>query len=252
MISPEVFHWAVIGWIAIAVAIFPFLFKTVAPFGRHTHERMGPMISNRAGWILMESPAIWWFSWLFLAGPVIKNPVTWLAFIMWMVHYANRVLLFPFRTRTKGKLMPVAIVASAFFFQLTNGFFVGYALTWIDNPGNNDLYGWNVVTGFGLFALGFFINQWSDHILINLRKPGETGYKIPRGFLFEYVSCPNFFGEILEWIGFAVVCWNFAGLSFALWTIANLVPRAWAHHQWYVKTFSDYPDNRKIVIPFLY
>ena len=32
-----------------------------------------------------------------------------------------------------------------------------------------------------MFVAGMIINIHSDHILRNLRKPGETGYKIPRG-----------------------------------------------------------------------
>ena len=32
-----------------------------------------------------------------------------------------------------------------------------------------------------MFLVGMAINIHSDHILRNLRKPGETGYVIPRG-----------------------------------------------------------------------
>jgi hypothetical protein len=40
-------------------------------------------------------------------------------------------------------------------------------------------------------------------------------------------------------------------LSFAIWTIANLLPRALQHHRWYQQTFSEYPAERKAVIPFI-
>ncbi len=36
------------------------------------------------------------------------------------------------------------------------------------------------VLGFVLFLAGMAINWQADSILRNLRKPGETGYKIPR------------------------------------------------------------------------
>ena len=84
-----------------------------------------------------------------------------------------------------------------------------------------------------------------------MRKPGETGYKIPKGGLFKYISCPNHFGEILEWIGFAIMCWNLAAFAFAIWTVANLIPRAVSHHKWYKENFENYPTKRKAVIPFL-
>jgi len=35
--------------------------------------------------------------------------------------------------------------------------------------------------GIALFISGMVINIHADHILRNLRKPGETGYKIPQG-----------------------------------------------------------------------
>ncbi len=47
---------------------------------------------------------------------------------------------------------------------------------------------------------------------------GEKGYKIPRGGMFEYISGANFFGEILEWAGFALAAWSLPAFAFALFT----------------------------------
>ena len=96
-----------------------------------------------------------------------------------------------------------------------------------------------------------YINQSSDTILINLRDNNNDNYKIPYGGFFKYVSCPNYFGEILEWLGFAILTWSFSGLAFMLWTCFNLIPRAIRHHKWYKKKFKEYPKNRKSIIPFL-
>ena len=95
------------------------------------------------------------------------------------------------------------------------------------------------------------INVSSDEKLIHLRKKSTSGYQIPRGGLFEKISCPNFFGEIVEWAGFAIICWSLPALSFFVWTFCNLVPRALAHHKWYRSNFSDYPPGRKAVFPFI-
>ena len=59
--------------------------------------------------------------------------------------------------------------------------------------------------GLFLFLLGMGINVHSDSVLRGLRAPGETGYRIPHGGLFSHVSAPNYFGETLEWCGFAAV-----------------------------------------------
>ena len=88
-------------------------------------------------------------------------------------------------------------------------------------------------------------------MLIQLRKPGETGYKLPRGGLYERVTCPNYLGELLEWVGFAIASWSLPGLAFAVYTAANLVPRALANRRWYRERFPDYPSERKALIPFL-
>ena len=69
--------------------------------------------------------------------------------------------------------------------------------------------------------------------------------------MFRLISCPNHFGEILEWIGYFLIAFNFAALSFALWTFFNLVPRALNHHEWYNEYFDNYPKKRKAVLPYL-
>jgi 3-oxo-5-alpha-steroid 4-dehydrogenase 1 len=109
-----------------------------------------------------------------------------------------------------------------------------------------------VCVGVALFAAGFFTHVWADRGLRRLRMPGEEGYKVPRGGLFEYISSPNYFGEILEWSGWALAAWSLPGLAFALFTVANLVPRAHANRAWYQQTFPDYPKERKRVIPFIF
>ncbi len=237
-------------WIALGVAVFPLTLFLTAPFGRHTDQRYGPAINNRLGWMIMESPAIWCFSAVFLLGVQPGCSAAWLLWLFWMIHYTNRGLIFPVRLRTTGKQIPVVIVVSAFAFQVINGVLNGaglhaakYTAHWLTGPG--------FIIGCLAFFVGWGINLRSDQILLSLRKPDETGYRIPRGGLFRWVSCPNFLGEIIQWIGWAVMCWNLAGLSFAIWTIANLVPRGLAHHRWYAKNFADYPAERKAIVPKL-
>lgn len=145
--------------------------------------------------------------------------------------------------------MPVVIMFSAMGFNLMNGFSMGYFManfatydnTWFTTP--------QFIVGFSIFLLGMIINWEADHRLIHLRKPGETGYKIPQGGFFRWVSCPNLMGEIIEWGGFAILMWSLPGVSFFIWTFANLAPRAMSHHKWYLEKFEDYPKTRKAVIP---
>jgi 3-oxo-5-alpha-steroid 4-dehydrogenase 1 len=122
--------------------------------------------------------------------------------------------------------------------------FAHYPAGWLADP--------RFLVGVALFFAGFVINQQSDEILRTLRAPGERGYKIPRGGLYRFVSAPNYFGELVEWIGFALAAWSPAALVFVVWTAANLAPRAWANHRWYRRTFPDYPPERRALVPFLF
>jgi len=250
--SHELYLKLVYGWIAFGLILLPVLLFITAPYGRHSSRKWGLMMSNRLGWVLMELPSLLLFSFFFLWGPVEKNSVSWIFFSLWVAHYLHRSLIFPFRTHTRGKQMPVLIALMAVFFNLMNGSINGLWFGRFAPEYNIDwLYDIRFIAGGLLFVKGFIINQASDKTLIGLRSEPGNGYKIPYGGLFRWVSCPNFFGEILEWWGFALMTWSPAALAFAIWTSVNLIPRALDHHRWYRKTFPDYPEERKAVFPFL-
>ena len=95
-----------------------------------------------------------------------------------------------------------------------------------------------------------YVNRSSDQYLISLREK-QSGYQLPRGGLFESISCPNHFGEIVEWLGFAIIAWNISAVTFVIWTACNLIPRALNHHSWYKDQFNNYPESRKAIFPKL-
>jgi steroid 5-alpha reductase family enzyme len=200
----------------------------------------------------MEMPAVVLFLWIFSLGEHRVEAVP-LAFLgLWQLHYIHRVFIFPLRLRTEGKRMALSIAGMAIAFNCLNAYvnarwisqFGAYENSWLLDP--------RFIAGVSVFMLGFGINLKADQILIELRKPGETGYKVPRGWLYEYVTCPNYLGEILEWLGFALATWSLAATAFALYTAANVGPRAFANHRWYRERFPDYPKHRKALFPFLF
>ncbi len=246
----ENFFYLVWGWAILGLLVFILLLFVTAPYGRHSRKDWGPSISNRMGWFIMEFPSLLVFILCFLLGPQGIQPVTWIFFALYASHYTNRSVIYPWRTRTSGKQMPLVVALMAVCFNLVNGFINGYYFSAFARE-----YTWDwladarFIIGVIVFAGGVFLNWWSDQILLDLRKGGKKGYFIPHGGLFKWVSCPNFLGEILEWTGFAIMTWSPAALVFALWTFFNLVPRALDHHEWYNQTFPDYPSRRKAVIP---
>lgn len=234
-------------WAAIGIGSFVLLQYVTAPYGRHVKKGWGPKISNKLGWIIMEAPSFFIILYFYLSSD--QSAYAIVLSLLWLVHYLNRTFIYPFRIRTKGKKMPLIIVGSAIFFNCMNAGLNGYFLAHFESYDLNSFYEWNFILGLALFVSGFIINQKSDHILIHLRKPGETTYKIPTGFLFKYVSCPNLLGELVQWTGFAIMAWNLPALSFLIWTGANLIPRALSHHKWYGNYFVEYPKNRKALLP---
>ena len=237
-------------WIAIAIIIFPLQLFVSAPYGRHTKTTWGPMLSNKLGWVLMESWALITF-WVVYLNCFNGNFYSLFFAILYSLHYLHRSFIFPLRTKTNGKQMPLLIALFALIFNSINAGCLSYYLSVLDNYPSNYFLHWNFIFGIFLFFGGAFINIKSDSILIALRKPGETGYKIPQGFLFKYISCPNHFGEMVEWFGYMLMLWNLAGVAFFIWTVSNLCPRALHHHKWYLQHFSDYPKDRKAVLPFI-
>ncbi len=250
--SLSTFQYAIILWCIIAIITFLSLVftKIRAPYGRHANDKWGKMIPNHWGWFWMELPALLLFPTLAIFGPAEKNIITWMLVALWVLHYFYRTVIFPFQLNTRGKKMPLTIVSSAVFFNVVNGFLNGYFVGFIGLQDQN-AFSANIAIGLLLFFTGMYINRSADRRLIALRTE-NTDYQIPRGWLFEYISCPNHFGEIMEWIGFALIAWNLPAVSFALWTFCNLIPRALNHHDWYQEYFDNYPAKRKAVLPFLW
>lgn len=239
-------------WIGIAVCIFFLLLKVVAPYGRHSSSKWGPLIANHQGWLLMELPALAIMIFFFVRNFSKDNAAIEIMIGLFCLHYFNRTFVFPFRLHTRGKKMPVVIMLSGIFFNLCNTFLMGYYFTHFADYDTGWFTDIRFISGLILFFFGLWLNWKADNILIHLRKPTETDYKIPTGWMFNLVSCPNMLGELIEWAGFALLCWNMPALAFFIWSAANLVPRAMAHHKWYKKQFENYPVERKAVLPFVF
>jgi protein-S-isoprenylcysteine O-methyltransferase Ste14 len=176
--------------------------------------------------------------------------------VLWQAHYLYRSFVFPFRRRGGKQEMPLSVALMAVVFNFANAYLNA---RWLYTLGPERPLSWladpRFVLGVGLFALGYFVNHQSDQILFALRTPGGPGgdgYKIPYGGLYRFVSCPNYFGELVEWTGWALLTFSPAGLAFAAASAANLVPRARAHHRWYREKFPDYPPERRAIVPMVY
>ena len=185
-------------------------------------------------------------------GPTV-GASTWLLLLLWESHYLYRAFVYPNRRRDGDDRMPWMIVAMGLLFNGINAylngrwlfhFSAGYGASWWTSP----------VTWLGLllFCGGLCINRRADEQLLALRSENEVRYVLPQDGLFRWIDCPNYFGELLQWLGWALLCGSAAGWAFAAWTAANLVPRARSHHRWYRERFADYPQERKALLPHIW
>ena len=227
------------------------LLWVTAPYGRHYKTGWGLRLPNRTAWVLMELPALLVITLLVLGSPAAESPIALVPLALWCMHYAYRTFIFPVLMRPSRNTFPALLVLFAVGFNGLNGYNNAGALIH-DASSAGSLITLHFVVGTVIFLTGFLLHVHSDHMIRSLRKPGETGYRIPMGGLFRMVSSPNYLGEMIQWTGWAILTWSWAGLAFALFTVCNLAPRAISNHRWYRERFSHYPSERKILIPWLY
>jgi 3-oxo-5-alpha-steroid 4-dehydrogenase 1 len=235
---------------SFAILVFILLFFISAPYGKFSRKGWGPAVKSKWAWLIMEFPSPALILLLFLLSP-FKGAPQIIFVTLWLLHYLHRTFYYPFRQSGRNKPYPLLIVLMAIIFNLLNGFINGYGIFHLYDYSARWLLSWQFISGLILFICGFSINKTADEKLSLLRSQNLQGYVIPKGWLFSYISCPHYFGEIIEWGGWAVMTWSLPGLSFFVFTFANLFPRAIASHRWYKKTFADYPAARKAVIPFI-
>ncbi|KAK6943073.1 3-oxo-5-alpha-steroid 4-dehydrogenase, C-terminal [Dillenia turbinata] len=205
----------------------------------------------------MESPTLWLILILFPFGRHRSNPKALILITPFIFHYVHRTCIYPLRLKpsTKPKTLkgfPLSVALMAFGFNFLNSYLQARWVSHYMDYETERFFWVRIIVGLLIFGVGMVVNVRSDLILVGL-KGEDGGYKVPRGGMFELVSCANYFGEILEWLGWAVMGWSWVSFGFLVYTCANLVPRARANHKWYLEKFGeDYPKQRKAVIPFLY
>jgi 3-oxo-5-alpha-steroid 4-dehydrogenase 1 len=268
LFAPDTYWTVLWSMVALAVVVFVALQWIEAPYGVAYRKGWGPSLNNRIGWVVMEAPAFIAMVALIVMSPAVTLwPVAMAA--LFLIHYFRRSFIFPLLMRGNSR-MPWLIALMGATFNTVNVYLIGGWLFYICPI---DYYApltaffsgdftmalssplpIAFIVGVFVFFGGMLTNWQADYIVRHLRRPGETGHKIPRGGMFRYVTSASYFGEIVEWTGFALLTWSPAGLVFVLWTMANLVPRSAKLHARYLREFGDEYRalNRRRVFPGIY
>ncbi|MDL2227352.1 3-oxo-5-alpha-steroid 4-dehydrogenase [Bacteroidales bacterium OttesenSCG-928-K03] len=248
---------------SLAVIVFIALNFIEVGYGITLSKKWGAAINNKVGWLFMEVPVFILMTVLCFSSARILNfsvatsLVPLILFLFFQIHYIRRSLIFPFLLKGKSKI-PVIVVVMGILFNACNAFMQGgwifymspvemYSPSWLLTP--------QFIIGTIIYFGGMAINIQSDKIIQDLRKPGDTKHYLPTKGLFKHVTGAHYFGEVIEWIGFAILTWSISGAVFALWTFANLVPRANAVYHKYQKMFGENTIKEKKlkrIFPFIY
>ncbi len=254
--DPAIYNTVIITMAILAVIVFFALQKIEAAYGMTYNPKWGPSLNNKTAWVLMEAPAFIIMALIWALSPRATETTPCVMAALFELHYFQRSFIFPFLMRGKSR-MPLAIMVMGIIFNSINAYMIGgwlfhvapteyYTTAWLYSP--------QFIIGTIIFFAGMAINMHSDHVIRSLRAPGDTRHYIPRRGLYRYVAGANYFGELTEWIGFAILTWSAAGAVFALWTFANLAPRAKSLSAKYTDRFGEeFTSLRlKYIIPFIY
>lgn len=258
VISDFTQHEEVAAWSFLAVVTFFLLLRVDAPYGKFSQRRWWTVaaVDGKWGWFVQEMVSPWsllYFYYTFVLDTnEFTDPAVWYLLSLWLAHYLHRACIYTWMVPSMHETH-LTVVCLAMVFNLVNGYLNAKALS----QASSIEHGWNLAFGSLVFFSGMFINIHSDYRLMALRTRSSSKnklkkiYVIPEGGWFDLVSTPNYFGEILEWTGFAVMAQTSAAWSFVLWTACNLIPRALRTHHWYHKRFGKkYPHQRKAIIPW--
>ena len=191
----------------IALFVFIALYFVKAGYGIFRTASWGVAISNKLAWILMEAPVFVVMCVMWFYSERRFEPVIFTFFLFFQIHYFQRAFIFPLLLKGKSK-MPLAIMSMGVLFNLLNGYMQGkwifylapetmYQADWFTSP-------WFII-GTLLFFAGMLLNWQSDYIIRPLRKPGDTRHYLPQKGMYRYVTSANYFGEIVEWAGWAIL-----------------------------------------------
>ena len=260
-----------IGFLILDIPIFLSLLFIKAYYGKFFNSnsedsnciqkllrKIFPVIPSRISWIIQECPCVFVTIFFLIYYHENLNLKNILVIAPFLIHYIHRTFIFPFVIHS-SKNNPLEITLMAFTFCFFNALMINRSIFCLIIDYIEENFWLHYFYGLATFGLGMYINIHSDYSMIkqrNANKDTNNKYIIPRGFMYELISCPNYFGELVEWLGFFVLSNSFSGLVFFVSTFANLFPRAIQYHQWYKNKFKDefHSDKiltqRKAIVPF--
>src|SRR5262245_24404745 len=212
---------------------------------RYSKFRRGKGISMRLGTLIFDGiPLLFAIGYATtLAG--IATPIQRIMTILFVLHFGKRCFEALFVHRYSGPIDLFSVFQITGFYCLAVwlGLFTTASVT--QAP---DTITW---IGLATFAAGTVINAYHHVLLANLRARGSSEYVLPRGGLFNVIVCPHYLGELLAWLGIALVSRQLAMYIWFFGETAYLLIRSRNTLKWYRARFPQLPANVRGLLPGL-
>ena len=214
------------------------------PYMEYGKFRKTKGIPTRAGMTLTYGTPL--VALVVSAWPYLSSPNAHQVFVLACLsaHFIKRLLESWFMHKYSGSVNPFAAIAVACFYSLTT-FFPGY----INREPLSDIDSLALV-GFVVFLIGESLNFVHHKILADLRTTSME-YVIPRGSLFNLVVCPHYLFEIVAWFGLCLIFQHVSLFLLFLAMVVYLIVRSLLTLKWYRERFSNFPSNRRAILPFI-
>jgi very-long-chain enoyl-CoA reductase len=183
-----------------------------------------------------------------------STPYNWVASLgiaCWVGHFLKREFETFFVHKFSRPTMPLSNLYKNCTYYWTFGAVIGYPLC---SPSYLPPAETQVYAGLGIFLLSELGNLIC-HLMLSSLRPAEGSKKrpIPKGFLFNFVACPNYTFEVLSWVGFSIMTQLPASYVFTVVGFAQMADWALKKHREYKKSYDkEYTSlRRKAIVPFL-
>ncbi|KAI9295554.1 hypothetical protein K502DRAFT_337518 [Neoconidiobolus thromboides FSU 785] len=221
---------------------------------------LGPQISWRTVFLveylgpILLHPLFYYGQEVFYGTKFEHSELQKTVLVLFLIHFMKREYETLFVHRFSHGTMPLFnLFKNSFHYHVLSGILPAYfyysqsiAKATLGLQLNN--YHYFCVVLFMFAEVSNFICHYS---LRNLRPPGTKERKIPYGYGFELVSCPNYFFEILAWFSVTLLTNHWSIWLFLFVSTAQMYVWAIKKHRQYKKEFPNYPKSRKAIFPFL-
>ncbi|KAH6990641.1 steroid alpha reductase family protein [Ilyonectria sp. MPI-CAGE-AT-0026] len=232
----------------------------VASAGEVLVKDLGPQISWQTvfvieylGPILIHAAVVAARPYLYKNADGDMSQTQWLTFGMIVLHFVKREYETLFVHKFSANTMPFFnVFKNSFFYWAISGALCAYFIysptslaAQADIPIIDAL-------GAALYLFSETGNALVHRYLSSLRSTGGTERKIPVGYGFSLVTCPNYMFEVLSWVGIILVSRDWTVALFIAIGAAQMFDWAKGKERAYRKEFGDsYKKKRFVMLPGL-